>query len=159
MDRRMETIGVWAAPACLVLMLIGLWPMADLLPPPPAHDTAQQIASFYQHHTDLKRAGLLLCFIGCAGWAPLIAVISRLMRSGGRDSLSFLQSIAGTAAWMFLLLPFLILAVAAYRPYRPAATTQAIHDLGWITILIPFVPFVIQNIAIGLRVLTDRTAR
>jgi purine-cytosine permease-like protein len=158
--RRVELVCAWIAPASMALLFIGMWPLAGYIPPPKAHDSALQIAHFYQHDTTAIRAGLLLMFVGTLGWGPLVAVITRLMqRDREHRTLAYVQLAGGIGAWLFLLLPILVLAAASFRPYRPPTETQSLHDLGWILLIIPFVPFVVQNVAIGTRVLLDRSER
>jgi hypothetical protein len=150
-NRRAELTCVWLAPVGLVLLLVGFWPLARYLPPPSANDSALQIAHFYQHDTTAIRLGLLIVFISFMTYEPLVAVLTRQMLRRNQDSsLAYLQLGAGTGSWLFLLIPTMILSAAAFRPYRPPAVTQALHDVGWFFFFMGFVPFVVQSIAIAL---------
>src|ERR1700758_1707738 len=62
---------------------------------------------------------------------------------------------AGIAAWGFLLVPLIVLAVAAFRPERSPETTQTLHDLGWMLLIMPFVPFTVQTACLGWAILQD----
>ena len=156
MSRRTELAFVWAAPIGLVLLVVGFWPLARYLPLPSAADSAGQIAHFYQHDTTAIRAGLLIIFVSFMTYEPLVAVITRLMLRRTRDStLAWLQLGAGTGSWLFLLIPTMVLSVAAFRPYRSPDVTQALHDVGFFFFLMGFVPFVVQSVAITVFVFQD----
>jgi hypothetical protein len=156
LDRKMSLAAIWSVPPGLVLVVVG-WIMAGYLPPPPAYDTANQIAAFYSHNTFIIRLGLLLVLTGFAVWAPLFAVITRQMLRARRplNVLAYLQLGCGAATWIFLLAPFLVLSAAAFRPDRNPEITQALHDTGWIMLFMPFTPFCVQSITIGVAVLLD----
>jgi hypothetical protein len=73
-------------------------------------------------------------------------------------TLVFGQLGAGIAAWGFLLVPVIMLSVAAFRPERSAETTQTLHDPGWMLLIMPFVPFTVQNACLGWAILQDTGA-
>jgi len=160
MNRRTQLVCVWLAPVGLLLLAAGFFAVARYFPVPSPGWTASRIADFYRDHTTRTRLGLLLCFIGVGVWGPFVAVLTRQMLriNPPRNPMALLQMIAGTAAWIFLLLPLLVLSAAAFRPDRPVAITQALHDLGWILFIMPFVPFVVQNVSIGVAILQDKAA-
>jgi hypothetical protein len=159
MSRRTELAFVSLAPVGLVLLVVGFWPLARYIPPPSAADSALQIARFYQHDTNAIRAGLLVVFISFMTYEPLVAVITRLMLSRTQNStLAWLQLGAGTASWLFLMVPTMVLSAAAFQPYRSPDVTQALHDIGWFFFFMGFVPFVVQSIAITVFVFEDTAA-
>lgn len=159
MSQRAQLTCLWSTLIGLVIVGVGFWPVAGYLPPPAANDTAQEIANFYSGDTDGIRIGLVLAFVGIAGWGPFVAVITRQMLRMERDNvLAYLQLVAGAVGWVFLLVPLLVLSVAAFRPDRNPETTQTVHDLGWFLLFMPIVPFVAMAVTIGIATLTD-TAR
>jgi hypothetical protein len=146
-----DAIGAHVVRAVGVLViLVGFWPIAGYRPPPPPSDTAGQIADFYRARPGLIRFGLVLTFAGCAAWGPLVAVITRQMLriKPPNSDLAYAQLVAGAVAWGFLLM-VIVLSVAAFRPERSAELTPTIHDLGWILLIMPFVPFAVQNACLG----------
>jgi hypothetical protein len=157
--RRTQLACAISVPIGMVVFIVGM-AIAGYIPPPPAHDTPQEIAAFYAEDTNLKRFGLLLALIGFAVWGPLVAVVTRqMLRIRPRQNvLAWLQLCAGIASWQYLLLPVLVLSAAAFRPERDPQVTQAIHDLGWILLFMPFTPFVVQSFAIAFATLTDTSA-
>lgn len=158
MSKRTESVFVWSAPVGLVLLVVGFWPLARYMPPPSAADSALQIARFYQHDTTAIRAGLLVVFVSFMTYEPLVAVITRLMlKRAPNSAAAWLQLGAGTASWLFLLVPTMVLSAAAFHPYRAPDVTQALHDIGWFFFFMGFVPFVVQSVAITLFVFDDTT--
>ncbi len=45
---------------------------------------------------------------------------------------------------------------AAYRPDHDPELTRLLNDIGWITMLMTFAPFIVQNISLGLCILSDK---
>ena len=99
--------------------------------------------------------------MGCSGLiAPFVAVISIQMKrmEDTPSILSYTQLSSGTAGIIFLILPCVIWTVAAFRPERDPALILLLNDFGWITFLMPFGTFVVQNFAIGFAILGDKSA-
>ncbi len=157
---RIQLACVVCVPVGMVVFIAGFL-IAGYIPPPPAHDTAQQIADFYRHDTNRIRFGLLIALTGFAVWGPLIGVITRQMlrTKPHHNVLAYVQLGSGAAAWQFLLVPVLALTAAAFRPERDPEITQALHDFGWILLFMPFTPFVVQSVAIALAALLDSGPR
>jgi hypothetical protein len=59
-----------------VLFFVGFVGIAHFVPPLDPSDTAAQIATIYQQHTNSIRTGLLLCFVGCMFFLAFGAGIS-----------------------------------------------------------------------------------
>jgi hypothetical protein len=74
-----------------------------------------------------------------------------------QSALAYLQLSAGTVGWVFLYLPILIMSATAYRPQRAPEVTQAMHDIAWFVLVMDFVPFCVQYIAIAVAVFSDRS--
>jgi hypothetical protein len=147
----------WTAALSVVLAGVGFFLVTGYVPPLHADATAQDIARFYAEHADRIRIGVMLTFVAWAGWGTLVAGISTQMARIERDRpiLTNLQLLAGGAGWIFLLLPTLLLGIASFRPERSAEITQTLHDLGWMTAFLPFVPFTAQALAIAGAIFQD----
>ncbi len=148
---------VWTTLASLGLTAIAFFVVTGYIPPPAADATATEIAAFYADNTDRLRVGLLLLFISWAGWGTLVAALATQMSriEGGRPVLTLIVLLGGTAGWMFLLLPTIILGVATYRPERSPEITQTLHDLGWIAAFFPFLPFAMMGVALAIAIFQD----
>jgi len=159
-SRRVRILCAWAGPAAIVGALIG-WLIAGVLPVPPAASLSPtQVVDFYTTNPTAVRAGLLLAILSLSGVGALVAVITTTMLSmeGRNPVLSFLQLIAGTVTWVLLIVPLVIMNVAAFRPERSPELTMMLNDLAWILFIPPVGPFVVQNIAIAAAILLDKSA-
>lgn len=160
MNTRNELLCIWSAVIFVVIFTLGLWPLANFLPPHLPTAGADEIAALYQDRTWQIRLGLFL-MMGCSGLicafvAAITVAIKRMEKSAG--VLTYAQLSAGTCGAVFLIVPCLVWTAAAFRPERSAELTLLLNDLGWILLFMPFTTFVVQNIAIGLAVLGDRGA-
>jgi hypothetical protein len=160
MSTRIQVAIAWSVPVSVVVLFLGFGPIGGFIPPPHANDTAEEIASFYRDDTTGIRLGLFLTFLSVMFWGPLVGAISHQLAriEGDRPLFARIQLVAGAAAWIFLTLPLLILSAAAFRPDRSVEITQTIHDLGWITLFMPVVPFFVQAVTIGVAILRDTAA-
>jgi hypothetical protein len=160
MGTRTQIACALAGPAAIVVALIG-WSIAGVLPvPPAANDSAAEIVAFYGDDPTSVRLGLMIAVIGLSGIGALVAVIgTRIVRMEGRTPvLAFLQLVSGAVTWVLLIVPLVIMNVAAFRPERSPEITQTLNDLAWILFIPPIGPFLVQNVAIAVAILTDRGA-
>ncbi|HTP26123.1 MAG TPA: hypothetical protein VMK12_10740 [Anaeromyxobacteraceae bacterium] len=156
--RRIQLLCAACGPAAIVLAFIG-WLLAGLLPLPlGAHNTEAEVVAFYRDHSTAVRAGLVLAGIGLGGVLPLVGVISvQMMRMEGRyPILSFIQLACGAGTGVLLLIPMLLMTIAGFRPDRSPEITLTLNDAAWLLFITPIMPFIIQNIAIGVATLNDR---
>jgi hypothetical protein len=160
LSTRVQLASAASVPIGTVLVFVGLL-VGGYFPPPAAHLTAQEIADFYRHDTNVIRTGLMVASLGFAMWAPLTAAITHhMLRIRPRQNvLAYLQLSAGSAGFVFLIAPLLVLSAAAFRPERDPQITQAVHDLGWILFFMPLAPFLVQSVATGLAILFDAAPR
>lgn len=160
MSRRIRILCAWAGPAAIIGALIG-WLIAGILPVPPAASlTADQVVDFYGTNPTAVRVGLLIAILSLSGVGALVAVIATTMLSmeGRHPVLTFLQLVSGAVTWTLLIVPLVIMNVAAFRPERSPELTLMLNDLAWILFIPPVGPFVVQNIAIGAAILLDKGA-
>jgi hypothetical protein len=160
LNTRSQLVCVWTTIVCLAMTAIGFFLVSGYVPPKPADASAETIARFYAEHTDRIRVGVMITFLSWAGWGTLVAAISTQMAriEGDRPVLTNLQTTAGAAGWVFLLLPTALLGAATFRPERSPEVTQTLHDLGWITAFIAVTPFFVQGLAIAAAIFQDESA-
>jgi hypothetical protein len=148
----------WGGIAALVITLAG-WLMAGLLPLPLGpSDSPAKVVDFYSTHHVLKMSGFMLAGLGVCLLMPLVGVISvHMMRVEGRvPLLSFIQLGVGSVTMLINLLPSMLFCVLTFRPeLRSAESMVLLNDLTWLIFFTPIVPFMIQNVAIAVVVLTD----
>jgi hypothetical protein len=163
MNRRSQLVCAWVTGISVVFLAIGFFVVTGYVPPPHASDTARQIAHFYASHHTRLRIGLAITLAAWGGYGTLTALVSvQMLRIEGRRRpiLTILQALAGTAGWVCLLIPTMLLAVATFRAgHVSAETTQTLHDIGWITAFMAVPPFVVQLLAIAAAILQDGSAR
>ncbi|MEV5835628.1 hypothetical protein [Nocardia sp. NPDC052112] len=143
----------------LIVTLLG-WLVAGVLPLPlgPSHST-RSVVDFYSDGGALRMVGLVVAQLGIAFTIPLVTVITiHLLRVEGRiPILAFVQMVAGTVAAMLLILPMMLFAIIAFRPDAlEPGTIRFMNDLAWLLFLTPIAPFMIQNISIGVCILTNQ---
>jgi hypothetical protein len=158
MTKRVLTLCAWAGPATVVIALIG-WLVAGVLPIPLGPESSvEQVVDFYNQGPRVI-AGLAISTLGICLVFPLIAVIgAHMVRMEGRTPiLTFLQLITGAATGVCLLLPLLLMTVITFRPDRNPELTVTLNDIAWLLFLTPIAPFMIQNVAIGVAILNDKS--
>jgi hypothetical protein len=156
-----QMIHAWCGPACVVGTVISLVLIARLIPPPPAYLSALQVVTLYREHLLSIRFGLFIAIAATALLIPFSAVISiQMMRKeGGRPVLAFTQLAGGATGALVLIVAFMVMMMAAFDPERPIEITKAIHDMGWLMLLLPYSPFCVQYIVIAMLVLQDTSER
>jgi len=156
MDKRAQVACAWAGFIGISLTLVALI-TADLLPPPAANDSAQEIAQWYQDNVDRIRTGAVLGVLSTAGWGAFVAVAWVQLKKAS-PVLAALQAISGAVTYVALIMTFTVLGVASFRPDRSPDTTQALHDLAWFCLLFTVVAPATQAIAAGLGILASSRA-
>jgi len=148
----------WGGIAALTITLIG-WLMAGLLPLPLGpSDSPAHVVEFYSTHHVLKMSGFVVATLGVSLLMPLVGVITiHMMRVEGRTPvLSLIQLGVGSITMLINLMPSMLFCVLTFRPeLRSAESMVLLNDLTWLIFFTPIVPFMIQNVAIALVVLTD----
>jgi hypothetical protein len=156
-SNRIQLLCAWSGPAVVIAALIGFL-IAGVLPLPlgPSHST-EKVVNFYSHETRVA-AGLVIATLGMCLVFPLIALIGVYMvRMEGRTPiLTFLQLITGAATGVFLVMPMILMTIIAFRPNRSPELTVTLNDISWLLFITPIGPFIIQNLAIGTAILSDR---
>ncbi|GAB6919626.1 hypothetical protein JCM9803A_00760 [Rhodococcus erythropolis] len=123
-------------------------------------DSVVEVVEFYSSGVHVP-LGIALASVGVCFAIPLVSGISYVIwRSGPSEAIfAVLQAVSGTVTAVLLLIPMLIMAVAGFRPDRDPQITLALNDLSWLLFLTPVAPFIIQNIVIGVYVLTANDSK
>jgi hypothetical protein len=160
-NTRMQMLCAWTGPILLLTFVIALWLFAGYVPPMSPSLTAEEVAAIYRENTTMIRIGMLCVIASCGLVASWVAVITVQMKriEGARPVLAYTQLAAGAVGIFLFLLPAMCWTLAAFRPDRDPQLTMLINDLGWFILVMPFGPPIVQNFAIGLAVLTDKSPR
>lgn len=152
----------WCGIGTIVMLVIGLGPLAHMTPPPSPLIEAEEIAAHFRQNATGILAGSFLVNIAVALSIALVAGISaeiRRMEGASAPVLGYVQLATGTAASIFLMLPAMILSVAAFRPERSAETILMLHDFATFATFLPFSVATMEAWVIAAAIFADRSAR
>lgn len=152
----------WCGIATILLMVIGLGPVAQMTPPPSPMVGAEEIAAHFRQNASGILAGSFLVNVAVALSIALVAGVSaqiRRMAFRSAQVLSYVQLATGTAASLLLMLPAIILSTAAFRADRPAELVLMLHDLATFATFLPFSVATMEAWIIAAAIFCDRGAR
>jgi hypothetical protein len=155
--RRVRLLCAWSGPAFLLLFFVGFL-IAGLVPPPSAARGAAEIASFYRENTDQLRIGSLIAMVATPLMVPFLLLLTQEMKRSNRQLglLADTQLICGVVFMVLIYLPVTLIALAAFRPERPAESTQLINDAAFFILFWTISVPTLEYVALGLAVLMDR---
>jgi hypothetical protein len=158
MNTKSQLVCAWCSIGFAVVFTIGLWPLAQFLPPMSPALSAVEIAAIYRENTLPIRFGTLIMMFGCALMIPFLAVIATQMKriEGEHSVLTVAQISGGTIGVVVFLVATVAWTTAAFRPDRSPELIMLLNDFGWIFLLMTFGTFVIQDFALGFAILGDK---
>lgn len=141
---------IWFTIVFAVIFGIALFWLTGFFPPPRASLSAEQVQLLYSEHNIRFRIGTMLGSFAGAFIVPLTVVIFAQMArlEKGMPLWSILQLVAGSVGSLFIFLPFMIWAAAAFTPERPAELTLLLHEFGWLVFITGLSLFPMQLIGI-----------
>jgi hypothetical protein len=151
-----QRVCAWSGAVCVTLFFAAFI-AADFIPPLSPHSSALQVAVFYRAHATGIRIGGCIMLLSGMFYAAFTGVISAQMRRipGVHMSAVYVQLAAGAFACLTFLIPAMLFIVTAFRPGRAPGTTQALNDMSWIFLVMPWPPFMAQNYAFAYAILSD----
>lgn len=156
-NRKVLNTAALGGPAAVILTLAG-WLIAGMLPLPlgPGRST-QTIVHFFTGDADRVMVGFVLASLGVALILPMFALISvHLLRLEGRAPvMSFMQLGSGSITVLINMFPQMIFAIAAFRIHRTGSEIVMLNDLAWLLLFTGILPFMIQNVSIGIAILNS----
>jgi hypothetical protein len=142
-------------------MGLGIFGIAGWLP---VHDpawSAEQIAQIVLDGRTRIQVGMMTLATGSVFfWSFSAAISMQMKRIEGNDShpLTYIQIASASGTVLAILVPAYLWLALTYRPGHPSPETmQLINDFNWLTFVGMFPPAVIQNLSIGLCILSDRS--
>lgn len=157
MNPRVLTVCAFGGPAAVIITLVG-WLIAGVLPLPMGPGASEaEVMSFYLDNSVRTGTGFVIASLGIVLYAPLVALTTMHMLriEGRRPVLAFTQLATGTATLLINGLPMLLWALATFRADRSADTVLLLHDMGWLILFPGIMLFCLQNVSIGLAVVTS----
>ena len=143
------------------LVVSSLFPLH--LPATDPASTALEVAEYYRQNAGRIGLGAVLVLIGTMIAYPYVVVVASQLRRAEEANNetpvnSWLFLVTGTMAWGYgSLAPCLAWITAAFRPDRNPEITQAFNDLAFFSFFMPFPPFAMMVIALGIAILRDKT--
>lgn len=140
-----------------LVMLIGLWPMAQFLPPPSPQLNSAYWTAYYSENTLGIRLAALTFMICGSLYVPFFGALAyetwRIER--GLPFWTLLLILSTAMAGTLFFLSGLGFGLASFRPDRPVEITGALNDLAWFLFVIPAFPGALQAAALGGAILRD----
>ena len=160
MNIRNQLICAWSAMGFAVICLVGFL-FANFIPPISPNLSAEEVAAIYRENALAMRFGILLIMSSAGFICSFAAALAMQMKRIEGDLtpvFTYTQLGAGCVTTLVFVFAAVFWTGAAFRPDHDPELTRMLNDLGWITLLMTFAPFIIQNIALGLCILSDRQA-
>jgi hypothetical protein len=148
---------VFGGVVSIVLFAVGWVGLMRFLPPLAPSKSAAEIAHVFDVRRTGIRFGALLMMIAAMLWVPWAAVIAAQTRRTERDRpvLAWTQVGSAAVAAAVIIIGEVFWIVAAFRPDRSPQLTLLLSDLGFITEILPFMIFVVWNIALAVAIFAD----
>ncbi|MFA5632225.1 MAG: hypothetical protein WC997_11985 [Porticoccaceae bacterium] len=141
-----------------VVMGIGWFFVPGWFPPIDPGMSAGEVQSMYDANRNWIRFGMTLAAFSSVFWWTLSAAIAMQMRriEGQFPVLAWVQMGAATGTVLVVMFAAYFNLAVAYRPTTPDTSMQLLHDLAWLMMIGAWPPGFIQNVSIGLCILSDK---
>jgi hypothetical protein len=144
----------------MALFFLGFGVIARFIPPPSPSSSAANVAALYRDHATAIRAGMIISMYALVFYVPWSATISvQLKRIEGRHSpLTYAQLALGAGLPVAFFPALYFFANAAFRSDRSPEIIQTLNDQGWLPFTGIIYAIFVQNLVIGIAVLSDTRA-
>jgi hypothetical protein len=162
MTRKAQIFCGWSGIASIILLIVGMGPVAQLSPPPSAMITAAEITAHIQQNAANIQLGMFLVNIAVALSIAMVVGISmeiRRIEASPMPALSYIHMTTGTVASLFLMLPAMTMSVAAFRLDRAPETMLLLHDLSTFFTFLPFSVATLEALVVAVAIFADKSAR
>jgi hypothetical protein len=159
MSERAQRILLWWGLAFTAIYGVVWWRLFQMMPPPAATWSTQQIADFYVQHSSEIKLGATICGWTSGFMVPLAVVVAiQLSRhEKGKPVWSTLACAGGTLMSVVLVLPPIFWGVAAYTPTRAPEVTAIMHELALLTLVTTDQYYIFMWVAIAVLCLTPNS--
>jgi hypothetical protein len=156
-----QRLCVWSGVLFTALFFVGFGLIARYIPPPAPTRAAADLASFYRDNANAIRTGMILSMYALAFFVPFAAAISVQLKriEGEHTPLTYAQLGIGCTLPVAFFPALYYFQVAAYRPERSQEAIQTLNDMGWLPFTGIIYAIFVQNLVIGVAVLSDRRAQ
>jgi hypothetical protein len=161
MNKTLELMCAHSILVCCFFLALGFFGVAGWMPLVPPEMTADALSAMFEDdRMRIKFGATLLGFSSMFYWSFAAAVATQLKRIEGRHSpMTRLEMVASNGTAMAIMfLAFLILSMT-YRPDIEPTALQLANDFMWLVFVGLYPPGVMQNLAIGFAILSDKNEK
>lgn len=136
-NSKIQLLAIWSGIIYVVIIFIGLWPIAGFFPPHSPSLSADEINRIYLDDTTNIRVGLIIYMLSSPFYIPFTAALAHYINriEGHVGILTISQIAAGTINALLTIFVGAIWLVATYRPELSADVRQMLNDMGWFVFL------------------------
>jgi hypothetical protein len=158
MNQFMQKVCVWSGVLALILLGVAVVSLMKIMPPWSPMESVAEVVAHYQAGGASISLGAFVMILSATFLIPFYAAISvQMQRIEGKASpLASTQLLGGFGISLFLVVPAILFGAAAFRPDRAPELTYLLNDLAWLCFVTPFGPAMIQTLAIGVAILSDK---
>jgi hypothetical protein len=150
----------WSGIGCIVVFLIGFWPIAGFIPPPSPRLTGEQLAQLFTDDRTRIRIGMIVSLFASAliaSWTASITVqLRRMERRGG--ALAYTNLAVGALFVLEFIFSLIIWQSMTFRPRDPQVLL-AMNDTAWLLFVAITSTPILQAVVIGIAVFGDSRER
>lgn len=153
-----QRLCTWSGVLFAILFFVGFGLIARYIPPPTPARSAADVALFYRANANTIRTGMILSMYALVFFVPFTAAISVQLKriEGEHTPLTYAQLGVGCTLPVAFFPALYYFQVAAYRPERSQEAVQTLNDMGWLPFTGIIYAIFVQNLVIGVAVLSDR---
>jgi hypothetical protein len=156
MNTTAQRLCAWSGIVCLVMFLVGFWPIAGFVPPPPPSLTGEQLGQLFTEHATRIRIGMIVSLFAAAllaSWSAVITVQMKRMRRRV-DALAYTNLAVGALFVLEFIFSLIIWQSMTYRPRDPQVLL-AMNDTAWFLFVCITSTPMLQTAAIGTAIFLD----
>lgn len=148
--RSQSVILIWGLAFGAIFFIALIW-LLNMLPPPDADMTADQLAQWYRDQDTRIKVGAVIASYASGCLLPIWIVIAVQVarQEDGWPIWGVLCAAGGAMMSIFFALPPIIFGVAAFTPGRDPEITQALHDLGCLMLITTDQYFIFSWVAVA----------
>lgn len=155
-----QRLCIWSGIVGINVFFVG-FVIAHFMPIPSPSLTQEVVVATFQQNATAIRIGMIFMLASCMFFPPFVAVVSVHLKriEGSTPITTYTQLSAATVGVLFIAIPAVCFLVTAYRPDRPPELTYLMYDFSWIMTVVVWPPAFIQNVSIGVAILSDRSTQ
>lgn len=136
------------------MYLVGIVLVAGFIPPPSPSLSGEEIKALFDGNQQRILLAMSLCVIATALYVPWSVGLHGVMAKieGGSKPLALTQLASGAVGAVFFLITPMMWATMAFRSSHDAGVLLILNDFAWISWIISWPPFLVQEFAFGIAI-------